>query len=93
MNASPGHLGRITSDPMVCHGAPTVRGMRLRVEDALQLVASGMSHNEILQDYDELELEDMLSSLDHAQRHAPRPCSAEPEEFQPETTDSWMSGT
>ena len=78
---------------MVSHGAPTVRGMRLRVQDVLQLVAPGVSHHEILQDYDELELEDTLSSLDHAEQHAPRPCSAEPEEFQPETTDSWMSGT
>lgn len=59
-------LDRITSDPLVCHGAPTIRGMRLRVKDVLELLAAGMTYDEILQDYDEFELDDILASLEFA---------------------------
>lgn len=47
-------LDRITADPAICHGAPTIRGMRLRVQDVLELLASGMTYEDILSDYDEL---------------------------------------
>lgn len=60
------HLDRITVDPEICHGAPTVRGMRLRVQDVLELLASGMSYEEVLADYDELEREDILAVLEFA---------------------------
>lgn len=50
----------------MCHGAPTIRGMRLRVKDVLGLLASGMTYEEILHDYDELELDDILASLEYA---------------------------
>lgn len=53
------HLDRITADPAICHGAPTIRGMRLRVQDVLELLASGM-------DYDELERDDILAVLEYA---------------------------
>lgn len=59
-------LDRITVDPAVCHGAPTVRGMRLRVQDVLGLLASGMTYEEILADYDELEHDDILAVLEFA---------------------------
>lgn len=59
-------LDRLTVDPETCHGAPTIRGMRLRVQDILQLLASGMSYEEILDDYDELERDDILAVLEFA---------------------------
>ena len=59
---------RITIDPQICHGKPCVRGLRYPVEFLLELLSSGMSHDEILADYDDLERDDLLAvlSLDHA---------------------------
>ena len=59
-------LDRITVDPLICHGAPTIRGMRLRVQDVLELLASGMTYDEILTDYEELERYDILAVLEFA---------------------------
>jgi len=59
-------LDRITVDPLICHGAPTIRGMRLRVQDVLELLASGMTYDEILSDYEELERDDILAVLEFA---------------------------
>lgn len=59
-------LDRITVNPAICHGAPTIRGMRLRVQDVLELLASGMSYDEVLADYDELERDDILAVLEYA---------------------------
>jgi uncharacterized protein (DUF433 family) len=60
------HLDRITVNPVICHGAPTIRGMRLRVRDVLELLAAGMSYDGILADYDELERDDILAVLEYA---------------------------
>jgi uncharacterized protein (DUF433 family) len=60
------NLDRITVDPAICHGAPTIRGMRLRVQDVLELLASGMGYDEILGDYDELVRENLLAVLEYA---------------------------
>ena len=54
MSEAVSRLDRITVDPSICHGAPTIRGMRLRVQDVLELLASGMTYDEVLTDYDEL---------------------------------------
>lgn len=59
-------LDRITVNPAICHGAPTIRQMRLRVQDVLELLASGMSYDDILADYDELERDDILAVLEYA---------------------------
>lgn len=59
-------LQRITSDPGVCHGQPTVRGLRYSVESLLELLASGMTFEEVLGDYPELENEDLLAVLEFA---------------------------
>ncbi len=59
-------LHRVTVNPLVCHGAPTIRGMRIRVQDILELLASGMSYDELLADYEELEREDILAALEFA---------------------------
>lgn len=47
-------LSRITSDPNICHGKPVVRGLRYPVENILELLASGMTHQQILEDYEDL---------------------------------------
>lgn len=66
MTASVSRLDRITVNPAICHGAPTIRGMRLRVQDVLELLASGMSYDDIIADYDELERDDILAALEYA---------------------------
>lgn len=63
-------LARITSSPDICHGKPCVRGLRYPVETLLELLSSGMTHEEILADYEDLENEDLLASLAWAARLA-----------------------
>ena len=57
---------RITIDPKICHGKPCIRGLRYPVEVILELLSSGMSIDEIMQDYEDLEREDILASLEFA---------------------------
>ena len=57
-------LDRITTDPTICHGAPTVRGLRYPVEMLLELLASGMTIDEIVEDYPDLERDDLLAALE-----------------------------
>jgi uncharacterized protein (DUF433 family) len=61
-------LSRITVNPEICHGKPIIRGLRYPVENVLELLASGMSHAEILEDYEDLEEEDLLACLIFAMR-------------------------
>ena len=61
-------LARITIDPAICHGKPCVRGLRYPVEVLLELLSSGMTLNEILADYEDLEREDLLAVLEFAAR-------------------------
>jgi uncharacterized protein (DUF433 family) len=62
---------RITIDPDICHGKPTIRGLRYPVETILELLSSGMTNEEILGDYEDLERDDILAVLDHARRLSP----------------------
>ncbi len=55
-------LTRITVDPQICHGKPVVRGLRYPVEMLLELMSSGMTNEEILADYEDLEREDLLAA-------------------------------
>ncbi len=57
---------RITIDPAICHGKPTIRGSRMLVSTILELLSAGMTHEEILADYDGLEEADILACLDFA---------------------------
>lgn len=57
-------LDRITSDPEICHGQPVVRGLRYPVQTLLELMASGMTFDEILADYEDLERDDLLAALE-----------------------------
>ena len=61
-------LSRITIDPAVCHGKPCVRGLRYPVETLLELLSSGMTIDDILADYEDLEREDLLAVLAFAAR-------------------------
>jgi uncharacterized protein (DUF433 family) len=59
---------RITINPEICHGKPTIRGLRYTVETILELLSSGMAIEDILTDYEDLEKEDILAALDYARR-------------------------
>jgi len=61
-------LQRITIDPNICHGKPCVRGLRYPVEILLELLSAGMTVEEILADYEDLEREDILAALVFATR-------------------------
>lgn len=67
-------LSRITIDPAVCHGKPCVRGLRYPVEMLLELLSSGMTPDEILADYEDLERDDLLAVLAFAARLARTRC-------------------
>lgn len=56
-------LTRITINANICHGKPTIRGLRYPVENMLELLAVGMSYEEILADYPDLVKEDLLACL------------------------------
>lgn len=56
-------LDRITIDPEICHGKPCIRGMRWPVEVIIDLLGSGMTFEQIIEDHPELEKEDILASL------------------------------
>lgn len=57
---------RITIDSNICHGKPTIRGLRYTVETILELMASGMSNQDIISDYPDLEIEDIYASVKFA---------------------------
>ena len=59
-------MNRITFDPEQCAGRPCIRGLRMRVQDVLELLASGVSEAEILQDFPYLEAADIAACLDYA---------------------------
>jgi uncharacterized protein (DUF433 family) len=55
-------IDRITIDPKVCEGRPNIRGMRITVDFVLKLVGDGMSADQIIEAYPELEREDILQA-------------------------------
>ena len=61
-------MERITIDPDICYGKPTIRGLRYPVELILQMLSSDMSFADILADYEDLEREDILAVLAYAAR-------------------------
>ena len=56
-------LSRITSNPGIFGGKPIIRGMRFRVVDVLELLASGMTEKEILEEHPILEVDDIKAAL------------------------------
>lgn len=56
-------LSRISIHSNICHGKPVIRGLRYTVQSILELLASGMSHAEILEDFKDLEEDDLKACL------------------------------
>ena len=61
-------ISRITINPDICHGKPSIRSMRYPVEMILDLLSAGMTHQEILADYPALEDDDIKACLAYASR-------------------------
>lgn len=61
-------LTRITMDPQICHGKPVIRGLRYPVEVMLELLSSGMTFDDLLADYPDLERDDLRAVLAFAAR-------------------------
>ena len=61
-------LERISTNPSICHGKPCIRGLRYPVDMILDLLSAGMTSEEILADYDDLEPEDILAVLAYGAR-------------------------
>ncbi len=64
--AATNYLDRITFNPEQCGGRPCIRGMRIRVNDVLEMLAGGAGEQEILQDFPYLEAEDIRACLEYA---------------------------
>jgi uncharacterized protein (DUF433 family) len=60
------NLERITINPEQCGGRPCIRGMRIRVIDILDLLAVGLSYQEVLEELPDLEREDVMAALYYA---------------------------
>ncbi len=67
---------RVTVNPKQCGGRPSIRGMRIRVTDVLDLLATGMSFDEILDETPDLEREDIVSSIRYAAHRLNHPVEA-----------------
>jgi uncharacterized protein (DUF433 family) len=67
---------RITVDPQQCGGRPCVRGLRIRVTDVLDLLASGLSPAQVIDELPDLELEDVSACLRFASRRLDHPIVA-----------------
>lgn len=63
-------LNRITIDPNISFGKPSIRNMRFTVTQMLELIAGGMTFEEILEDYPYIEMEDSQACLNNAARIA-----------------------
>ena len=67
---------RITINPEQCGGRPCIRGMRIRVIDVLDLFASGLSAEQILEEMPDLEMDDLKAALNYAARRLDHPVLA-----------------
>jgi len=61
-------INRITVNPEICHGKPTIRNKRYTVDLILDLLSAGSTHAEILEEYPKLEEEDILACLAYARK-------------------------
>ena len=67
---------RITVDPVQCGGRPCIRGMRIRVTDVLDLLANGLTTEQVLEELPDLELEDIHACLRFASQRLNHPVVA-----------------
>lgn len=72
----PGIDERVTVDPEQCGGRPCIRGLRIRVSDVLDLLASGLTPQQVLDELPDLELEDIRACLRFASRRLDHPVVA-----------------
>ncbi len=63
-------LSRITMNPQVMNGRPTIRNMRFTVAHMLELLAGGMTIDEIIEDYPYVEKEDEYACLQYEKRNS-----------------------
>ena len=68
-------MDRITADPEQCSGRPCIRGMRIRVSDVLDLLAEGLTPEEVVNEMPDLEIGDIYASLRFASRRLDNPAS------------------
>ncbi len=69
-------IERITVNPAQCGGCPCIRGMRIRVIDILDLLAAGLSTEQVLEELPDLEPEDIQAALRYASRRLDHPVLA-----------------
>lgn len=69
-------VSRITSDPEICGGRPIIRGMRVRVTDVLDLLAAGLSHQQIVEELPYLEIDDVKAAIAYATSRVDHPVLA-----------------
>ena len=67
---------RITVDPEQCGGRPCIRGMRIRVSDVLDLLANGLTADQVLEELPDLDLEDISACLKFASERIDHPVVA-----------------
>ena len=61
-------MDRITLNPAQCGGQPCIRGMRIRVNDVLDLLATGMTAEQVIEELPDLELDDVQAAVQFAAR-------------------------
>ena len=66
-------LDRITIEPGKCGGKPCIRGMRIRVVDVLDLLAAGLTHEQIVEELPDLEPDDVKAAIAFAARRMAHP--------------------
>ena len=66
-------MNRITMDPDQCGGRPCIRGMRIRVSDVLDLLARGLTPQQVIEDLPDLEAADVATCLQYASRKLNHP--------------------
>ncbi len=69
-------MQRITINPEQCGGRPCIRGMRIRVVDVLDLLAAGLSPQQILEEMPDLQMDDVKAALAYAARRLDHPVLA-----------------
>ena len=67
---------RITCDPKKMNGQPCIRGMRIRIVDVLDLLASGLTREQVLEELPDLETDDITAALQYASRRVDHPILA-----------------
>ena len=72
-NTTPNPIDRITINPDQCGGRPCIRGMRIRVIDVLDLFATGLNAEQILEELPDLEMDDIKAALNYAARRLDHP--------------------